>query len=79
MSVHDFIIRYYEGLQKCVGLYLEDGKYSPDQIDRLVSLYETLGRQYKWSSAVKVMQSLLLLLVIYTFCIISFLKILTHQ
>ncbi|CAI8601214.1 unnamed protein product [Vicia faba] len=45
---------YYEGLQKCVGLYLEDGKYSADQIDQLVSLYETLGQQYKWSSAVKV-------------------------
>ncbi|KAL5072633.1 hypothetical protein RYX36_011617 [Vicia faba] len=44
---------YYEGLQKCVGLYLEDGKYSADQIDQLVSLYETLGQQYKWSSAVK--------------------------
>lgn len=47
-------ISYYEGLQKCVGLYLEDGKYSADQIDQLVSLYETLGQQYKWSSAVKV-------------------------
>ncbi|WJX48860.1 N-alpha-acetyltransferase 16, NatA auxiliary subunit [Trifolium repens] len=44
---------YYEGLQKCVGLYLEDRKYSADQIDQLVSLYETLGQQYKWSSAVK--------------------------
>ncbi|KAG5137227.1 hypothetical protein JHK82_021958 [Glycine max] len=45
--------RYYEGLQKCVGLYLEDGQYSPDQIDRLDSLYKTLVQQYKWSSAVK--------------------------
>lgn len=49
-------IRYYEGLQKCVGLYSEDGQFSPDQIDRLESLYKTLGEQYKWSSAVKVMQ-----------------------
>ncbi|XP_004506868.1 N-terminal acetyltransferase A complex auxiliary subunit NAA15-like [Cicer arietinum] len=53
LSMNPDNYRYYEGLQKCVGLYLEDGKYSPDQIDRLVSLYETLGRQYKWSSAVK--------------------------
>ncbi|XP_057454244.1 N-terminal acetyltransferase A complex auxiliary subunit NAA15 [Lotus japonicus] len=45
--------RYYEGLQKCVGLYLEDGQFSLDQIDRLDSLYKTLGQQYKWSSAVK--------------------------
>ena len=48
--------RYYEGLQKCVGLYSENGQYSPDEIDRLDSLYKTLGQQYKWSSAVKVMQ-----------------------
>lgn len=54
-------ISYYEGLQKCVGLYLEDGKYSADQIDQLVLLYETLGQQYKWSSAVKVTHSLLLI------------------
>jgi len=49
------LFRYYEGLQKCVGLYLEDGQYSPDQIDQLDSLYKTLVQQYKWSSAVKVM------------------------
>ncbi|KAG5008868.1 hypothetical protein JHK87_017383 [Glycine soja] len=48
-----FLWLYYEGLQKCVGLYLEDGQYSPDQIDRLDSLYKTLVQQYKWSSAVK--------------------------
>jgi len=48
------LFRYYEGLQKCVGLYLEDGQYSPDQIDQLDSLYKTLVQQYKWSSAVKV-------------------------
>jgi hypothetical protein len=60
-------ISYYEGLQKCVGLYLEDGKYSADQIDQLVSLYETLGQQYKWSSAVKVTQFIVVILVIYTF------------
>ncbi|KAI5392296.1 hypothetical protein KIW84_012183 [Lathyrus oleraceus] len=29
------------------------GKYSADQVDQVVSLYETLGQQYRWSSAVK--------------------------
>lgn len=53
--VHDSrLFRYYEGLQKCVGLYLEDGQYSPDQIDQLDSLYKAIVQQYKWSSAVKV-------------------------
>ncbi|TKY64516.1 N-alpha-acetyltransferase 16, NatA auxiliary subunit [Spatholobus suberectus] len=53
LSMNPDNYRYYEGLQKCVGLYLEDGQYSPDQIDRLDSLYKTLAEQYKWSSAVK--------------------------
>ncbi|XP_057451305.1 N-terminal acetyltransferase A complex auxiliary subunit NAA15-like [Lotus japonicus] len=44
---------YYEGLQKCVGLYSEDGHFAPDEIDRLDALYKTLGQQFKWSSAVK--------------------------
>ena len=48
------MLRYYEGLQKCVGLYSKNGHYSPDEIDRLDALYKTLGQQYKWSSAVKV-------------------------
>ncbi|OMO54183.1 Tetratricopeptide-like helical [Corchorus capsularis] len=45
--------RYYEGLQKCFGLYREDGKYSSDEIDQLDALYKSLGQQYTWSSAVK--------------------------
>ncbi|BAT98535.1 hypothetical protein LR48_Vigan406s014400 [Vigna angularis] len=53
LSMNPDNYRYYEGLQKCVGLYLEDGQYSPDQIDQLDSLYKTLVQQYKWSSAVK--------------------------
>ncbi|KAJ1429089.1 Tetratricopeptide-like helical domain superfamily [Sesbania bispinosa] len=53
LSMNPDNYRYYEGLQKCVGLYVEDGQFSPDQIDRLDSLYRTLGHQYKWSSAVK--------------------------
>ncbi|XWS11877.1 hypothetical protein CRYUN_Cryun37aG0038800 [Craigia yunnanensis] len=45
--------RYYEGLQKCFGLYSENGKYSSDEIDRLVALYKSLTQQYTLSSAVK--------------------------
>ncbi|XVF26699.1 hypothetical protein REPUB_Repub14bG0040800 [Reevesia pubescens] len=45
--------RYYEGLQKCFGLYSENGKYSSDEIDRLDALYKSLAQQYTWSSAVK--------------------------
>ncbi|KAD6794662.1 hypothetical protein E3N88_05558 [Mikania micrantha] len=45
--------RYYEGLQKCVGLHSETGQYSPDEIGKLNALYQSLGEQYTWSSAVK--------------------------
>ncbi|KAI3712036.1 hypothetical protein L1987_70585 [Smallanthus sonchifolius] len=45
--------RYYEGLQKCVGLHSGTGKYSSDEIDKLDALYRSLGEQYTWSSAVK--------------------------
>ncbi|KAJ6839531.1 N-alpha-acetyltransferase 15, NatA auxiliary subunit [Iris pallida] len=44
---------YFRGLQKCLGLYLEDGQYTSDEIDRLDSLYKSLREQYKWSSAAK--------------------------
>ncbi|KAL2332403.1 hypothetical protein Fmac_019984 [Flemingia macrophylla] len=53
LSMNPDNYRYYEGLQKCVGLYSENGHFSPDDIDRLDALYKTLGQQYKWSSAVK--------------------------
>ncbi|XP_012073296.1 N-terminal acetyltransferase A complex auxiliary subunit NAA15 isoform X2 [Jatropha curcas] len=45
--------RYYEGLQKCVGLYSENGHNSADEIVKLDELYKSLGQQYTWSSAVK--------------------------
>ncbi|MFQ6621124.1 hypothetical protein Gotur_003080 [Gossypium turneri] len=45
--------RYYEGLQKCFGLYSENGKYSSDEIDRLDAPYKSLAQQFTWSSAVK--------------------------
>ncbi|KAI7743200.1 hypothetical protein M8C21_020556, partial [Ambrosia artemisiifolia] len=45
--------RYYEGLQKCVGLHSETGQYTSDEIDKLDALYKSLAEQYTWSSAVK--------------------------
>ena len=54
------LFRYYEGLQKCVGLFSENGLYSPDEIDRLDALYKSLGQEYRWSSAVKVYSPLML-------------------
>ncbi|PON58919.1 N-terminal acetyltransferase A, auxiliary subunit [Trema orientale] len=53
LSMNPDNYRYYEGLQKCVGLYSENGHYSPDQIEQLDSLYTSLRQQYNWSSAVK--------------------------
>ncbi|KAJ8640601.1 hypothetical protein MRB53_017295 [Persea americana] len=45
--------RYYEGLQQCLGLYSENGQYSSDEVDQLDALYQSLSKQYKWSSAAK--------------------------
>ncbi|KAL5996964.1 N-alpha-acetyltransferase 16, NatA auxiliary subunit [Asimina triloba] len=45
--------RYYEGLQKCLGLYSENGQYSSEEMDQLDALYKSLRKQYTWSSAVK--------------------------
>ncbi|KAJ4952475.1 hypothetical protein NE237_029307 [Protea cynaroides] len=45
--------RYYEGLQKCLGLYSENSQYSSEDIEQLGVLYKSLGLQYTWSSAVK--------------------------
>ncbi|KAL9323139.1 hypothetical protein ACSQ67_011192 [Phaseolus vulgaris] len=53
LSMNPDNYRYYEGLQKCVGLYSETGHFPPDEIDQLDALYKTLEQQYKWSSAVK--------------------------
>ncbi|GAV89376.1 NARP1 domain-containing protein/TPR_11 domain-containing protein [Cephalotus follicularis] len=53
LSMNPDNYRYYEGLQKCMGLYLENGHYTSDEIDRLDALYKSLGQQYTWSSAVK--------------------------
>ncbi|XP_028756144.1 N-terminal acetyltransferase A complex auxiliary subunit NAA15 [Neltuma alba] len=53
LSMNPDNYRYYEGLQKCLGLYSDDGHYSLDEIERLDALYKSLRQQYKWSSAVK--------------------------
>lgn len=63
--------RYYEGIQKCVGLYSEVGNFSPDEIDRLDALYKTLRQQFKWSSAVKVVQSILFFVLHILFSLIA--------
>ncbi|KAG8379893.1 hypothetical protein BUALT_Bualt07G0136600 [Buddleja alternifolia] len=53
LSMNPDNYRYYEGLQRCMGLYSSNGQYSSDQIDRLEALYESLSKQYSRSSAVK--------------------------
>lgn len=53
LSMNPDDYRYYQGLQKCVGLYSDNGQYSSDEIDRLDALYKSIGQQYSWSSAVK--------------------------
>ncbi|XP_052182414.1 N-terminal acetyltransferase A complex auxiliary subunit NAA15-like isoform X2 [Diospyros lotus] len=53
LSMNPDNYRYYEGLQKCMGLLSESHCYSSDEIDRLEALYKSLGQQYSQSSAVK--------------------------
>uniref|UniRef100_A0A2P2MTN8 Uncharacterized protein n=1 Tax=Rhizophora mucronata TaxID=61149 RepID=A0A2P2MTN8_RHIMU len=53
LSMNPDNYRYYDALQKCVGLYSDTGKYSSDEIDQLDALYKSLAWQYTWSSAVK--------------------------
>ncbi|KAF3450798.1 hypothetical protein FNV43_RR06887 [Rhamnella rubrinervis] len=53
LSMNPDNYRYYEGLQKCLGLYSENAQYSSDQIEQLDALYKSLRQQYSWSSAVK--------------------------
>ncbi|KAL0724454.1 hypothetical protein Bca4012_039053 [Brassica carinata] len=53
LSMNPDNYRYYEGLQKCFGLYSESGQYSSDKIEKLNALYQSLSEQYTRSSAVK--------------------------
>ncbi|KAM7480418.1 hypothetical protein LguiA_028631 [Lonicera macranthoides] len=53
LSMNPDNYRYYEGLQKCVGLYSESGQYSSEESDQLEGLYKSLGQLYSKSSAVK--------------------------
>jgi hypothetical protein len=46
--------RYFIAVQKCLGLYSDNGQYSADDVERLSALYESLKKDYAWSSAVKV-------------------------
>uniref|UniRef100_A0A0D9V2Y2 Uncharacterized protein n=1 Tax=Leersia perrieri TaxID=77586 RepID=A0A0D9V2Y2_9ORYZ len=45
--------KYFIAVQKCLGLYSENGQYSADDVDRLRALYKSLKEEYGWSSAVK--------------------------
>ncbi|KAL8098992.1 N-terminal acetyltransferase A complex auxiliary subunit NAA15-like isoform X2 [Apium graveolens] len=45
--------RYYEGLQKCLGLHSENAQYSSSEVEQLEALYKSLVLQYSWSSAAK--------------------------
>ncbi|KAG9150983.1 hypothetical protein Leryth_003095 [Lithospermum erythrorhizon] len=53
LSMNPDNYRYYEGLQTCLGLYKENGQYSPDESDQLEAVYKSLAQQYNRSSAVK--------------------------
>ncbi|XP_027125429.1 N-terminal acetyltransferase A complex auxiliary subunit NAA15 [Coffea arabica] len=53
LSMNPDNYRYYEGLQRCLGLFSEKGHYSSDEIGQLEELYESLAQQYNKSSAVK--------------------------
>ncbi|KAI4965364.1 hypothetical protein ZWY2020_054720 [Hordeum vulgare] len=46
--------KYLIAVQKCLGLYCENGQYSADDVERLSALYKSLKEEYSWSSAVKV-------------------------
>lgn len=65
--MHFLLFRYYEGLQKCLELYSENGQYSSDQIEKLNALYQSLSEQYTRSSAVKVREGGLVPVVNYIF------------
>ncbi|VAH77576.1 unnamed protein product [Triticum turgidum subsp. durum] len=45
--------KYLIAVQKCLGLYSENGQYSADDVERLSALYKSLKEEYSWSSAVK--------------------------
>ncbi|CAI9114074.1 OLC1v1014696C2 [Oldenlandia corymbosa var. corymbosa] len=53
LSMNPDNYRYYEGLQRCMGIFSEDGLYSSDDINKLEALYASLAQQYNKSSAVK--------------------------
>jgi hypothetical protein len=46
--------RYFIAVQKCLGLYSDNGQYSSADVERLSALYESLKKDYARSSAVKV-------------------------
>ncbi|XP_074275958.1 N-terminal acetyltransferase A complex auxiliary subunit NAA15 [Silene latifolia] len=53
LSMNPDNYRYYEGLQRCLGLYSKTREYSPNEIEKLDALYQSLQQEYSWSSAAK--------------------------
>ncbi|PWZ30840.1 N-terminal acetyltransferase A complex auxiliary subunit NAA15 [Zea mays] len=45
--------KYFIAVQKCLGLYSDNGQYSAADVERLSALYNSLKEKYAWSSAVK--------------------------
>nr|CAB3477629.1 unnamed protein product [Digitaria exilis] len=45
--------KYFIAVQKCLGLYSDNGQYSADDVESLSTLYNSLKEKYAWSSAVK--------------------------
>ncbi|KAG2590122.1 hypothetical protein PVAP13_5NG284600 [Panicum virgatum] len=45
--------KYFIAVQKCLGLYSDNGQYSANDVERLSALYNSLKEKYAWSSAVK--------------------------
>ncbi|KAG2599104.1 hypothetical protein PVAP13_5KG457000 [Panicum virgatum] len=45
--------KYFIAVQKCLGLYSDNGQYSAGDVERLSALYNSLKEKYSWSSAVK--------------------------
>ncbi|KAL6842778.1 hypothetical protein ACP4OV_027622 [Aristida adscensionis] len=45
--------KYFIAVQKCLGLFSDNGQYSAGDVERLSALYKSLKEEYAWSSAVK--------------------------
>lgn len=53
LSLNSDNYRYLEGLHKSIGLSAENGCHSPEEVEKLIALYESLKQQYPSSAAVR--------------------------